>query len=547
MQMIIVDDEAHWVDNLSATKPWHTLGIEQVHRAYSAQEALRIMEAYPIDIVISDVLMPEMTGIELIERIRQQDSKTKCIILSGHSDFDYAQEALRHQAVDYVLKPPTDEELLGAVQKAIAQLEEEWGSINSLERMEYILRENVPLLRSQLLLSALRGERMSKEEWERRLDSYSLPLHAGACALLMVRMEEEFGSYRNNGQHLLEYAIINIAEEIFGEFATVWAAKEEQGYLVFVLQPKEEKTAAPHGLRAERDTWTGALEQASMQLQAKVKQFLKGSLSIVMTEPFAFPGELSGQYRRALACFRQIVGEEREFVMRASDHGSQDLQGTQGALDVMHAPPSLMGLLEAGRWEAAEHKLEEVFAELEARWSDSWEHCLEAGYMIAASFTHYCHRNGHTLQGLLGEEAERLHSGEAFNSIAKLRSWSQEALRLLKGQASSEAKDIRSVYVRKIQSFVEANLHRDVSLRALADHVNLHPTHLSKLYKIETGEGISDFVARLRMETACHKLMSTDKKVYEISAGIGYLDPAYFIKVFKRQFGMTPQEYRERR
>lgn len=543
MQMIIVDDEAHWVDNLSSTKPWHTLGIEQVHKAYSAQEALRIMETHPIDIIISDVLMPEMTGIELIERVRALGGKTKCIILSGHSDFDYAQEALRHQAVDYVLKPPTDQELLGAVSKAITQLEEEWGNISSLERVEHILRENLPLLRSQLLLSALRGERMSQEEWERKLSSYSLPFRLDSGALLMVRMEEEFGQYRNNGQHLMEYAIMNIAEEIIGEFAYVWAAKEEHGYLVFMLQPKD---AVSHGLRAERHAWTGALEQASMQLQAKVKQFLKGSLSIVITEPFAFPGELAALYRQALACFRQIVGEEREFVMRAPELGSHAPQGTQGALDVMHAPPSLLGLLEAGRWEAAEHKLEEVFAELEGRWSDSWEHCLEAGYMIAASFTHYCHRNGHTLQSLLGEEIERLHSGEAFSSIARLRHWSQVAISSLRGQASSEVKDIRSVYVRKIQSFVEMNLHQDVSLRALADHVNLHPTHLSKLYKIETGEGISDFVARLRMETACHKLKVTDKKIYEISAEIGYLDPAYFIKVFKRQFGMTPQEYRER-
>ena len=70
MQMIIVDDEAHWVDNLSMHKPWHTLGIEQVHKAYSAHEALQIIETHPIDIVISDILMPEMTGIELIEKIR---------------------------------------------------------------------------------------------------------------------------------------------------------------------------------------------------------------------------------------------------------------------------------------------------------------------------------------------------------------------------------------------------------------------------------------------------------------------------------------------
>ncbi|MBD3917414.1 response regulator [Paenibacillus sp. PR3] len=533
MQMIIVDDEAHWVDNLSTTKPWHTLGIDVVHKAYSAQEALQIMEAHPIDIIISDVLMPEMTGIELMDKIRESDQRVKCIILSGYSDFDYAKDALRNQAVDYLLKPPTDQELLGAVKLAIEQLETEWSNISSLERTQHILRENMPLLRGQLLLSAFRGEKLALGEWERRLDSYGLPFRFGDCALMLVRMEEEFGQYRNNGQHLMEYAIMNMAEEIFGDFAHAWGVKEEHGYLAFLLQFKGNLTKTGK---------ESSFEKAAMHLQAKVKQYLNGSLSIVMSEPFAFPDQLADRYRHSLAYFRQIIGDEREFVIRAGDLGGN---ATNGVLDVIHAPPVLKSLLEAGRWESAEEKLTEIFTELDGRWSDSWEHCLEAGYLIASSFTNYCHRNGHTLEGLLGEDIELLRTGEAFRSIAKLRNWAFLAMGKLKESASSEVKDIRSIYVRKIQSFVEANLHLDVSLRALADHVNLHPTHLSKLYKIETGEGISDFVSRLRMETACHKLKTTDKKVYEISTEIGYLDPAYFIKVFKKQFGMTPQEYRE--
>ncbi|CAK4829757.1 unnamed protein product [Aphanomyces euteiches] len=533
MQMIIVDDEAHWVDNLSTTKPWHTLGIETVHKAYSAQEALRILETHPIDIVISDVLMPEMTGIELIAKIRERDNRIKCIILSGYSDFEYTKEALRHHAVDYLLKPPTDNELLGAVKLAVDQLEEEWRSISSYERIEYTLRENLPLLRGQLLLNTLRGERLPAEEWSRKLESYKLPIRFGECALLLVRMEEDFGQYHNKDQHLMEYAIINIAEEIFGEFTHVWGVKEEHGYLAFLLQFKDEHQTAGKETK---------LEKSAMQLQSKVKQFLKGSLSIVMTDPFHFPDMLPNRYRHALDYFRQIVGKEREFVMRACDLESHV---SHGALDIIHAPPGLKNLLEAGRWEVVEQKLNEVFAELDEKWSDSWEHCLEAGYTIASCFTHFAHRNGHTLVGLLGQDIELLQSGEAFASIGKLRSWAFGALGKLKEGTSNEVKNIRSVYVKKIQRFVETNLHDDVSLRALADHVNLHPTHLSKLYKIETGEGVSDFVSRLRMETACHKLKTTDKKVYEISAEIGYLDPAYFIKVFKRQFGSTPQEYRE--
>ncbi|MEV5027093.1 response regulator [Paenibacillus sp. LPE1-1-1.1] len=532
MQLIIVDDEAHWVDNLSMHKPWHTLGIEQVHKAYSAQEALQIIATQPIDIIISDILMPEMTGIELIEQVRASDKRIKCIILSGHSDFDYAKEAVRHQAVEYLLKPPTDQELFGAVKTAIDQLKAEWESISSHERTEYTLRENLPLLRGQLLLDALRGTRYPADEWSRKLENYHLPIRFGDCALLLVRLEEEFGQYRNNGQQLMEYAIINIAEEIFGEFTEVWGVREEHGYLAFLLQFKGDDPAVKKEM---------LLEKLAVQLQAKVKQFLKGSLSIVITETFRFPEQLADVYRKAAASFRQIVGDEREFVMRVSD---LEQTVSEGALDAIHSPPSLNNLLEAGRWDAVEEKLQQVFAELDLKWSDSWEHCMEAGFLIASAFTHYAHRNGFSLAKLLGEDMEFLQSGEAFTSISKLRHWSITGLGKLKAGTANEVNDIRSHYVKKVQAFTEKNLHLDVSLRALADHVNLHTTHLSKIYKIETGEGISDYVSRLRMERACHLLKTTDKKVYEISAEIGYLEPAYFIKVFKRQFGVTPQDYR---
>ena len=533
MQMLIVDDEAHWVDNLALNKPWDTLGIEQVHRAYSATEALQLIDTHPIDIVISDIQMPEMSGLELIEKVRVRDKRIKCIILSGHSDFEFAKKAVQHKAVDYLLKPPTDQELFGAVTTAIDQLNAEWELISSMERTQYTLRENLSLLRGQLLLDALQGQRMPVDEWERKLGNYELPFKYGDSALMLVRLEEEFGQYKNNGQPLIEYAIINMAEEIMGEFMEVWGVKEEHGYLVFLLQLK--------GLGTDIGKET-ILEKLSLQIQYKVKQFLKGSLSIVITEWFPFPDQLPDRFRQATAYFRQIVGDEREFVMRVSDveHSTE-----QGPLDALYLPPSLINLLEAGHWDAAEAKLMAVFAELDTKWPESWEHCMEAGFLISASYTHLAHSNGHTLVNLLGTDMEPLQNGEAFSTISKLRKWSLSALAKLQEGTSNEVKDTRSLYVKKIQEFTDKNLHLDVSLRVLADHVNLHPTHLSKIYKIETGEGISEYISRLRMERACHKLKTTTKKVYEIGMEIGYMDPAYFIKIFKKQFGVTPQEFRD--
>ncbi len=112
-QLLIVDDEVHVVERLSATVPWLSMGIGQVHKAYSASEALSLLNQFSVDIVITDIQMPGMSGLELIAEISRKWKKTKTIILSGHSDFQYAKEAILHRTEDYLLKPVTEKKFAG--------------------------------------------------------------------------------------------------------------------------------------------------------------------------------------------------------------------------------------------------------------------------------------------------------------------------------------------------------------------------------------------------------------------------------------------------
>jgi two-component system response regulator YesN len=99
--------------------------------------------------------------------------------------------------------------------------------------------------------------------------------------------------------------------------------------------------------------------------------------------------------------------------------------------------------------------------------------------------------------------------------------------------------------VSQVKDYIHAHLAEDVSLHILADQVNLHPVYLSKVFKLETKEGIKDYLHRVRMEKAVHLLKSGDLRIYEITTEVGYLNTPYFIKVFKKEFAMTPQEFRD--
>jgi two-component system sensor histidine kinase ChiS len=115
--ILIVDDHKHLVESMAMTIPWAEHGVTEVHQAYSGQEALAVIASTRIDIIVTDIRMPVMSGLELIERVRSLSPDTDCILLTGYAEFQYAKRAVELQAVDYLIKPVRDEELLNSIRK----------------------------------------------------------------------------------------------------------------------------------------------------------------------------------------------------------------------------------------------------------------------------------------------------------------------------------------------------------------------------------------------------------------------------------------------
>ncbi len=531
--LLVVDDEDHWVNYLGDHIDWRSVGIETVYKAHSAEEALEQLNLYPIDIVLTDIWMPDMNGLELMRRIREERDKVKCLVLTGHDEFAYAQEALQHQAVDYILKPPKEEELLASVDKAVGQLGKEWERVVSEERALSALRQNLPALRSNLLLDLLTGYRMSQQQWSEKSDRYQLPIPYGqSYALLLVRPEGKFLQYDHNDQSLMEYAIKNIGEEIFAGHYQLWHTKDQHGYFVFYLP-----YASPSLEEDEK-----MIQRLAAKFQYKVRQHLKGTISILFSQRGTFPRDLPVNYENAIYAFRQKVGSDREFLMSVE----QVRTSPDGSVEALYAPPSMIQLMEAARWEAAQEKIASIVTQLAKKWPDSQEHLMEAGFTLAGAFCYIAHKNGKYMSSFPGQPYRMMMDYSAFQTISGLNEWAGSCLHALKEASHSEAKQSRMSIVITAQEYIEANLGGDVSLQAIADRVFVHPTHLSKLYKQETGEGLSEFILRLRMEKACYLLKNSDDKVYEIGVRIGFPNAAYFIKVFKKEIGLTPQEYRDR-
>ncbi|CAI6048899.1 response regulator [Cohnella sp. JJ-181] len=542
--LLVVDDERLVADTLAETIAWSSAGIGHIHKAYSAMQALQILNMYSIDVVLTDIRMPEMSGLELIEKIRSFNKRTKCIVHTGYADFDYVRQAMSSQVVEYLLKPASDEEVFTAVRRMTEQLTAEWSQITSLQRASATLREHTPLLRAKLMDDLMKGKGFKDENLLYRLDMLQLPFRKGdEVWMIVVRREEDFASLDIESYALFEYAINNIAEETIGEHFDLWIGEDAYDYLVFMVKPSKRKEAQRQALGQQSDAGTQTLlEHMSVQFQENVSKFLQGKISLVLSQKGQFPDDVMNLYQNGVASIRRVVGNDQEIFLSLSGT-PQD--APVRSLKVLYEQPTLMQLLDTGKQEPAINKIKAVMEELEGRWKDSHEHLMEVFFSVSAAFLYAAHKNGTRLDELLQEDYEPFVSRKPFLSIKQLRDWALQVTNTFFEDLNRHTKDNKAVIISQIQDYIKSYLAEDVTLQTISKHIHLHPVYLSQIFKSETGENVSNYVTRLKMEKAAYLLKHTTDRIYEISSQVGYMNPPHFIKVFKRTFGVTPQEFRD--
>jgi len=541
MIILLVDDEPYAVDGLAITMPWKQLGIDTVHKAYSADEALDVLRRTPIDIMVTDITMPGMSGIELAGIVRRRWKQTKVLLLSGYAEFEYAQQALAHGVSDYLTKPISDEELTRKLQAVIDAIRLEWSVVASYERAVSNFEEHLPLLRNNLLRDLIQGNRYSADQLGAKLAKLQLPFaDQDRIALLTVRLEENYHHFTTDDMFLFEYAIDNIARELFGGEFLLWNCKDDFDHLVYVVKPAG--VSVPQrsdDCSTEGEGFYDRLALLAEDLQRSVEKYLKDGISIVMSREGRFPQDLTALYQSAVTSLQKRIGSDRGYFMTLDkEPETYDIP----ALVQLYEPPSFIHLFESGRWQAVRDKLALVFDELQRKHGDTEEHLREIYSQISTACYYVVHKNGKLLADVAGSE---LANQLPFRSAALLREWIEAVTERIQQNAETEIKDTRKELVRAVGDYIDAHLD-SVTLQSIADHVSLHPVYLSKVYKLETTHSISETIYRKKMESAAYMLRDKKLKIYEIASRLGYSNAQYFIKVFKDHSGFTPQEYRDR-
>ncbi|WP_342556174.1 response regulator [Paenibacillus sp. FSL R7-0652] len=543
-QILLVDDESYVIDDLEISFPWDQYRIEHIHKAYSGMQALSILEEQTVDIVITDISMPVMNGLELIRQIKAVKPNLPCILLTGYAEFEYAKEATKYGVVEYLLKPLDVEKLASCLEKTVLSIEEQIRRALSYEQAMNSFREHLPSLKDKLLNHLLQGNRCTVEVLNDKLGRYHLPFHAeDEVQLVLVRLEEQFTRHTTSNLQLFEYAVTNIACELFNTAFHTWHCRDHYDYLVFILKPVEagvdESNASTERNHSEQSVkQIQDLIHLSLQLHHNVNEYLKGGISVILSYKGTLQCDIRDMYEQAISALKKQVGNGTGYFLSLEEsYRSVSIR----SLHILYEPPTFNHLLETGQWEMFKERLNRIKAGYSALPEQTEEQLDEIQIVLLSAYHYIAHKNHTLLSDLVGNEAiPRV----PYRSVSQLTDWAENMLDRLRVKLEEQSFDEQHDVIHQIKSFVSANLH-SLSLQSIADHVSLHPVYVSKLFKQFQGISLSEYILSVKMDLALYLLNHSQDKVYEISDKLGYANSQYFIKVFRDKFGMTPQEYRE--
>jgi len=549
--MLIVDDLPVIVEGLVKMFGKRKPELE-LYQAYSAHQALEVLNRTRIDIVLSDIRMPGMEGTELLPEIKRQWPLCKVIFLTSFDDFHYIKDAISGGGFDYLLKTESDDEIIRSIDKAIAELDAQAEANRKLLEANFRSRKAISLLQQQYVNELLRGKASLAESSVRtRIRELEMSLSAELPVyVLLGRIDSWGGKGTLEGRKLMLYAVQNIVAETL-RLKVKLASSEVDGWNVaWLLQPTdpnlEKDENSPN--EAEKNWFEWVYEELDA-IQANCREAVGLEVSFAIGPAVVRWDSLPEAYDELLSLLwgEQGTGSEvrlRGLTRLGAPRSSLEAAKTKLANRKMKKIGLLGHYLENGEKADFDSLLDEIIDHA-ADENRSGFVKLEVYHSLASVFLSYL--NQYPPDGKLAAQIglDRLSHADVNLSWEELRSYFRKLAELLFDNRDHPAAQDEHIVVLRINEYIDTHLAEDVSLAKLAGIVHLNPSYLSRLYKRTAGIGLSEYINMARTEKAKELLKHSAYKIYEISAMVGYDSRLSFIRFFKTNMGMTPQEYRD--
>lgn len=519
MKALIVDDDISTVNSIYRYMQWEELGIGQVFKAYAAQGAKEIILKERPEIIVCDIEMPMGSGLDLLRWDRERQFGSQFLFLTCHSSFEFAAEAIQHQAAEYILKPFDPVRLTEALQTAVERISHR----QRLYRDSTLWKDNRRAVEREFWKDVLfrripaDGSAIVEEASKRGVE---LPEKDCADMALISAAAKEY-QVAEEGKPAEQALILLMEEQMGGSFPTVFY-RNEANVLVGVHIA---------------DSGGGLRERCRELLKVSEKSFPGYELTCYVAE--GIPLEEMGDIRQQM---------ERRDLNNISSRGrviwwKQTMPQERAAapLDLTALYPLLLGGERMKIMKMLQRQIEEAAAQAEA--TPDILYTIQQDIVQEAYV--YLHKNGIRPALLFGDKISiQMMRGASSSRYAMIKWISYFFNRLI--DFDEKRKESESI-VAQARRYIESNYQENISRNEVAGSVFLTPEYLARIFKKETGMSINTYIAECRLERAKVLLSDTQMSVSQVAVEVGFNGLPYFISSFRKKFGTAPGEYRRGR
>lgn len=538
MRLLIAEDELWLRKRLVSTIDWSSYGISEVYEAEDGGEALEIALKEKPDIVITDIRMPELSGIDLMKKLNENSIFSKMIVVSGYDDFEYAQGALRMGAINYLLKPVDEEELLDSVKRCVEELKKEKNKETVFDKQSAASEMLMEHIYEDLIFET--SEKRTEELLQKlSRKEIGFPFQSAAVVNMQVREHTFFvnDKVKSDMWSVYQWLRRNLQEDCY-ECQYLYMRGSQIVLLLFGDDPEAK-------FMERVENWVQLILEA-LQKELNISLFMAAG---DVTDDFS---GIHRSYEMAQKKIKEKRAEEKRILALRNQETEQELNTRFDDVYGEYDFKLLIKEIRNGDSEKAQTELQAILQSSSRRLQSADMMKLQLFYMnfinrIAGACLPECEAYADELaMQCMTVMRELIYIGsdtivtEMWDCLRKFVEKLVEVYQENNGKR-------KHWMIDQVLQYVEENYNTALSTRDIAGRFFMNTSYFSKFFHEQMGCTFSNYLINVRVEKAKMMLTQTNMKLYDIAEAVGYTNVQYFSTIFKEKEGLTPSAFRQMR
>lgn len=532
-KVMVVDDEDEIRLGIIKKINWEALGFKVIGDGENGKDALEKVEKLQPDIVLTDIKMPFMDGLELVEELGKVMPSTRVVIFSGADDFEYAHKAIKLNVVEYILKPINSIELTDILKRLKEKLDKEYEEKRNLETLYNHYIESLPVLREQFLVSAIEG-RVTRDMWLTKCKKLGIDLVGNFYAVAIIQGEASGKDKRGqevirpSEDHLIPISVKNTVDETMCNYCNFVSFVYSDCVIVLgAFKDKKEIMKFIQGIN---------------EICTSYEKIMGIGLSAGVGRCYEEPTSIRFSYRAAESAldYKLIIGGGKAIYIEDVEPESR----VQLQFDEQQET-AMLNAIKVSSEDNIKKVLREVigsFEDLVLPFNQYRIYLME----ITTSILKLVQTYNLNMDEIFGDNFNCYSYLDSFNSLEDIKNWFIDVALKVNKLIKKERINSSKILVEKAKDYVKKNYNdNDMSVEKLCSQLHVSPAYFSTIFKKEMDMNFVNYLTEVRLEEAVKLLNTTDDKTYVVATKVGYAEPNYFSYVFKRKFGVSPSRYRK--